>query len=319
MTTPPPIPPPPRHTPGDGNVPSGHKPLKKKFVRREAGAQGETIRCQSCGSPLELRDPARAQLLTCTACGAVLDLSGDEQKILRKVLLEQTPYSPLPLGSKGTLKGVEWEVIGRLVMKGSDSEETWFWDEFLLFSPTQGYAWLEAGEGVWKFLRKARGKPGFDPRHLVIGYRPFGHQGESYRVTERDFATVDYIHGEFPYIPEIGARSEYVDTQSRTGQLLVAEWTANEVEWLTGKIYSPQEIQKAFNLKEMPKTTSAGVGGFLSGARNSQKSAETNLAVIVIVVIIVFFLCCSGAGSSGSAGGGSVRIGSGGFSSFGGK
>ncbi|MEQ8819326.1 MAG: DUF4178 domain-containing protein [Sumerlaeia bacterium] len=245
--------PPPRRTPDRGNVPLGHKPLKKKFVRRQATAGAETIRCASCGSPIELRNAAMSEMVTCQACGAVLDLSGPEHKVLEKIILCKREDHILPLGAKGELKGTVWECVGRITMVQGGS---WFWDEYLLFSPDKGYAWLQLEKGHWHFFRKGRNKPSQDPRTLSPG-ESFHHFGETFKVLENGQARVHYIEGEFPYQAKKGDPSGFMDAVAPP-LILSGEWTDKEVEWLSGDYVPRERIAEAFQLDKLPEPEGIG-------------------------------------------------------------
>ena len=54
----------------------------------------------------------------------------------------------LPLGARGTLRGVEWEVIGYLRRSEHGS---YGWEEYLLFNPYYGYRWLITNGRGWSF------------------------------------------------------------------------------------------------------------------------------------------------------------------------
>lgn len=247
-----PDPPKTRPKSDDINVPVGKKQFKK-LVKRQVHATQEKIGCTACGAPIELKCEAMSEMVTCSYCGAVLDLESPDRKVLRKVVLQATKSATLPLGSKGKLKGVEWEVIGRVQMV---VESIYYWDEFLLFSPTQGYAWLQLEEGHWTFMRKTKSKPTINPRYSAKKNK-FKMYGKTFTVLEVGKAKIDYIEGEFPYHAEAGDIINYLDSVAPP-LMICSEWNDQEIEWLSGEYIEPEIIKNAFKLKSVPRKTGVG-------------------------------------------------------------
>ncbi len=231
--------------PGQGVPP--RTPPKRKLIKRQVSAKPKNIKCTNCGAPIEIKNEAMAEMVSCSYCGSVLDLNSPDYKVLRKVLLEKRPASPLPLGSRGSLKGIEWEVIGRVRML---EEGIYSWDEFLLFNPQNGYAWLVLEDGHWTYMRKGKNKPAFNPRWCSLGDK-FSHYGRNFQVVDKAQAQITYIEGEFTYQAMVGDKVDYLDAVSPP-LMLSAEWTEQELEWLSGEYVTPETIAHAFQVKNMP-------------------------------------------------------------------
>ncbi|MFW5857107.1 MAG: DUF4178 domain-containing protein [Planctomycetota bacterium] len=232
----------------------GDAPKRRKLVRRNVLLQPKRIACTDCGSPVEVKNAAMAEMVSCAACGAVLDLESDDTQVLAKILLDKRPPAPLQLGQRGRLKGVTWEVVGRVRMRDGIS----MWNEFLLFSSKKGYAWLQVEQGHWTFLKKSKSKPALDPR-VAAEDQTFRLYGMTFKVYEKSSATVDYIEGEFPYQAAVGDKLGYMDAISPP-HMVCAEWTAKEVEWTAGDYVEPARIAEAFGLKPEDLPRRSGVG-----------------------------------------------------------
>ncbi len=234
-------------------APSQPTPMPRKLVKRRVRAESKKIGCPQCAAPIEVRNYAMAEQVTCSYCGAVLDLAGEEKKVVRQVLLDQRPPAVLDLGKKGRVKGTVYEVIGRIRLKGYEDGETFYWDEYLLFNPQKGYAWLQEDEGRWTFFIKMRNKPTFDPKSARKGQR-FVASGQTYVVNEVSEATVDFVEGEFTYHVQVGDRVGNLDARSPCGRYeCSSEWTANELEWLIGNRIASTSIGQAFSVKVPPE------------------------------------------------------------------
>lgn len=228
----------------------------RKLVKKKAGLEPERIGCSACGAPIDVRNPMAKGIITCQSCGAVIDLDSPDHTVLKKLALDKRPPSVLQLGAKGKLAGAEYEVIGRIKMKQTDEEGTYYWDEYLLFSPKSGYAWLQEESGHWMLFKKAKKKPLISARKSPIDKR-FNHLGENYVVWERARAITHYVEGEFPYHAEVGDSYKYM-TAIAPPFMLAAEWTENEVEWLLGQYVSHESVKEWFGLESIPEPQGVG-------------------------------------------------------------
>ena len=226
---------------------------RRKLVKRRVKVESKKIGCPQCAAPIEVKNYAMADQVTCSYCGAVVDLSGEENKVVRQLLIQNRPKAALDLGQRGRLKGTVYEIIGRIRLKGFEDGEAFYWDEYLLFNPQKGYAWLQEDEGRWTFFQKMRNKPTIDPRRAIKGMR-FVASGQTYIVQELSNATVDWVEGEFTYHVQKGDRVGNLDARSPCGRFeCSAEWTENELEWLNGTRINRLTICQAFGIEAPPE------------------------------------------------------------------
>jgi len=203
------------------------------------------IKCTNCAAPLDILGGGRVQTITCSYCHSVLDLN-EHYKVLSK--FENVPRSlaPFSLGMKGDIKGVEWTIIGWIHYKTAEfpSEE---WDEFFLYSPTHGYAWLVHEKEKLSFSKRIRD---FDlltwkekkPRST------FYHKGH-YVCKESSYLTyVEYVEGELSWVAKFGDKFRTWDYDGVRYQSISIEKTNEELEVYHTEKLNKKDIYTAFSL-----------------------------------------------------------------------
>ena len=88
--------------------------LAKAQASRAAPRKAGAFPCPACGGSLALRSGKEAEAIVCEYCDTLVDLSEGKHKALAKVLKAGPTLEGLRVGLKGTLRGAEWEVVGRL-------------------------------------------------------------------------------------------------------------------------------------------------------------------------------------------------------------
>ncbi|CAA6803105.1 MAG: Unknown protein [uncultured Sulfurovum sp.] len=207
------------------------------------------IKCTNCAAPLDILGGGRVQTITCAYCHSVLDLN-DHYKVLSN--FEKVPRSlaPFSLGMKGKIKGTQWTIIGWIHYKTAEfpAEE---WDEFFLYSPTHGYAWLVYEEGKVSFSKRIRD---FNlPSWQIQKPRTLFYRKGHYVRKESSYQTyIEYVEGELTWIAKFGDQFTTWDYHGVRHQSLSIEKANSELEvYHTEKIHT-KDIYHAFNL-ESPK------------------------------------------------------------------
>lgn len=210
--------------------------------RKRAG--GEALSCPNCAGPLEIRAPDQTQRVACPYCGSLLDATKDLAVL---EAMSSVPVEPLvPLGSKGTIDGTEWTVIGFMERSVTVEGTRYPWREYLLYEPRKGFRWLVESKGHWSFVEPVN----------AGDVHVFGAQ--AYRCRERTFkhfqggqAVVDHVVGEFYWAVARGDRTESDDYVSPPF-MLSSEKDESEINWSHGTYKAPEEIWKAFGLPGGP-------------------------------------------------------------------
>jgi hypothetical protein len=228
--------------------------LKLKNLRQEqdggAKATSKGFNCPKCGAALELRSGAAAVNVVCIQCLSVLDATDPNLKILQTFKAKERVHPFIPMGSKGTLKGEQYEVIGFQQRSTESDGETYSWREYVLFSPTQGFRYLSEYDGHWNLIAAVKGLPasGKDKKPAPINFA-----GKSFRHFSTSVATTTFVMGEFPWQVRVGDSAVCMDFVAPP-LMLSSETTDNERTWSLGEYTSGQDLWQAFQLKDKPPT-----------------------------------------------------------------
>lgn len=194
-----------------------------------------SVNCTSCGAGLSVLGGGRVLSHVCGYCGAVLDTQ-DNYKVLDTIGKRNHPASPVQIGQTLTLEGVEFTVIGTLGMVERYRGQTWKWVEHQIFSPTHGYLWLNVEEGQLTFTRKVRD---YNMGHWLSTSTverseappSRDYNGENYRYYESGTTLIDFMEGEFNWVPKLGEKKEVVSLLGQDSMLsMVKSETEREVE-----------------------------------------------------------------------------------------
>ncbi len=179
----------------------------KKLFREEA--QAESVKCASCGGPIALHSFGAMQRVICPHCGSALEPTHSGALALLETASRKHQPSVLPLHARGTLEGIEWEIIGicwrRCVVDGI----AYPWQEFLLFNPYRGFRWLihSNSDGHWTLGANLDGAPEIlDTSHHTVRFKD-----RRYRHFQRANAVVTYVEGEFTWEVHVGDTAEAND------------------------------------------------------------------------------------------------------------
>ncbi|NVB43364.1 DUF4178 domain-containing protein [Pseudenhygromyxa sp. WMMC2535] len=180
----------------------------RKLFREEA--QTGAIECPGCGAPITLHAFGAIEQVACAYCGTVATPEDDGSLALLQKAQRQRRESVLPLHRRGTIAGVEWEIIGVCWREVRDGG-TYPWQEFLLFNPYQGYRWLiyAMTDGQWSFGGSLPGAA-----KAIPSSRPaVEYAGELYAHFTTGNAYTTYVEGEFPWqvlVGDVAQTNDYI-------------------------------------------------------------------------------------------------------------
>ncbi len=195
-----------------------------------------TFACPSCGGTVDVRSGAYALSVACTHCGTVIDPTDDSYRIIAEAR-DVSADCLIPLGTRGKLRGVDWDVIGFL--HRSDGDGRWSWSEYLLFNPYRGFRWLVHSEGAFSLVETLQQPIGAARANLEV-------DAIGYRRTNRGSARVDHVRGEFYWRVQAGDEVQVADYESDGGSTLTMERDAREVTWSRGEPVNAVAMQRAF-------------------------------------------------------------------------
>ena len=201
----------------------------------------KALNCPNCGSQIELRALGAAAGVICSYCSSTIDATNPQLRIIGTWQAAMTIEPAIPLGSRGKLKGVLWEAIG-FQQRGINVEGTnYFWREYVLWNPYQGFRYLSEYDNHWNFVTPLQVLPAPSAAGLV-------YASETYRPFQTARAYTWFVIGEFPWMVQVG---EVVDTADyvKPPKMISSETTENEVAWSQGEYIPGTEIWQAFQVK----------------------------------------------------------------------
>lgn len=195
--------------------------------------------CPSCGGSVQLRT-GEAVSAACGSCKSIIDVSDANLSILSRAAKARS-YKPfLKLGSVGHLHGEDYTIIGYL--RRCDETEMYEWDEYLLYSPTQGFRWLMEFRGHWNVIRNTKQKP-------QVSGKNANYLGRSYALYLKGKAKVIYVEGEFYWRVKHGETVK-VEDYVRPPGVLSKEEASDEITWSSGEYTPSSVIKESFKVKE---------------------------------------------------------------------
>lgn len=234
------------------------------------------LNCPSCGGVLEVKAAGYSVSVACRYCGALLDVANPDVKLITEYH-EAFEDLPLPLGSRGELFGVEWEIIGAL--KRSDADTDWY--EFLLFNPYAGYRWLVRGDDGWQYGSMLADQPVDTGRIRYDGDEEIDQPICEWRDQDfvRDYepqqTTTDRVVGEFYWRVEVGDTVSAC-TYSRGDEVLSVEASHDEINWTQLVPLDGDDVISAFAPQNEPKRKAPGQFGRKAKASKRAKSASSS-------------------------------------------
>jgi len=205
------------------------------------------LNCPRCGAAIELRSGELAQTVACPSCAAILDARDPNLRVLQE-FKGKIRYQPrISLGTRGTLKGDQYEVIGFQVRGIRVDDVDYHWSEYLLWNPYKGFRYLTEYDGHWNDVVVVKKTP-----EEKGGVRPtVTYLGETFKHFQTATATTEFVLGEFPWEVRLGDRAQTRDFVSPP-HMLSEETTADERTWSLGTYVTPQYIWQAFKLPASP-------------------------------------------------------------------
>ena len=196
----------------------------------------KALNCPNCGGTIALRAAGSTVSLVCEHCGSTLDATQPELRVI--VEANRALHRPLiPLGSRGELDGVTWEVTGYL--ERTDGEEPW--SEYLLFNPYEGYAFLVDDGDRFSLGRLLDRVPGWDNNALSVDGRAFEPTWPTYE------ARVTFVVGEFYWRVKVGERVQVTD-YAAPNLMLSAEENGAERSWTQSRLLDRGIAEAAFGI-----------------------------------------------------------------------
>lgn len=207
-------------------------PIEKKLT--------QALNCPECGGVIEQRLAGVTTTLSCGHCGTVLDVKGEKAITAQKIKASERLMRPIiPLGKRGVLRGVEWQVLGCL-----KRDDGWGgWTEILLHNPWHGFVWLTESNGHWNFVKRLLDEPEGSNQQPVL-------RGVSYKIFSNGEVKVSQLAGEFYWKIRVGEKATAIDYIAPPRLLSFESYPElKETSWSEGEYLPPEEITAAFGIK----------------------------------------------------------------------
>ncbi|GAA6142912.1 DUF4178 domain-containing protein [Hydrogenophaga sp. 5NK40-0174] len=211
----------------------------------EEREEARHFNCPACGGRVDVK-LAETRSISCSSCGTLIDVSNGvgAEVVAAKASQHVTPA--IALGKTGTLFDKPWQVVGFQRKQGEDDEDTFEWDEYLLYNHGGGFAFLVKDESGWRFSEVLTGAP-----DIKRGRKPMAsYQGKHYFLAESYSSSTRYVEGEFFWQVKTGEQTRHRDFRGAAGvaDQLCEETTTGEVVWSRSSPVPANVVLAAFGL-----------------------------------------------------------------------
>src|SRR5213080_3730365 len=124
--------------------------------------QPKALSCPKCGAAIVLRSFGQAETVVCGSCRSILDAQDPHLAILQLEAATREVKPLIPLGTRGKLRGTDYEVIGFQRRSTSVEGITYYWQEYVLFNPYKGIRYLSEYHGHWNDISVCKTLPAVD-------------------------------------------------------------------------------------------------------------------------------------------------------------
>lgn len=218
------------------------------------GKPAKVFDCPSCGGSVSIRALGQTVSVACRSCGSVIDATNENYQVISTASKNLKVEPLIPIGQRGKLHGVLWEVIG--FMQRCDGTRTYTWSEYLLYNPGRGFRWLTEFDGHWNYVAVTKEKPKVDDSWSS---RTFAHyMGKDYYLFHKGTAKVIYVMGEFYWKVSVGEKVS-VEDYVAPPEILSCEKSKDEVTWAVGQYLPSDEVKAAFQLTKVALPFPRGV------------------------------------------------------------
>jgi predicted RNA-binding Zn-ribbon protein involved in translation (DUF1610 family) len=263
--------------------------LKLTGLRIEVASdeKGQQFACPNCGAAVQIT-LSSSKSITCGACHSLIDLSQGVGGQLQHALQDEPVVPLIPLGNQGQLQGVSWQVVGfqHRVGTAPGDDESFGWDEYLLFNQKRGFSFLVDSQDGWSLVKPTTGAPSMSGS----GAQSASYLGTRYQLKDTYTAQTTYVQGEFYWRVERGQTTQNRDFVNGKS-LLSLEQTPNEITWSSGGMMDSATIVKAFGLEDKKDMLQRSDVAPFSASGLSLRNVL--IAVVVMLVLVALLSRCS--------------------------
>lgn len=224
--------------------------------KEEKRAPITNLSCPNCGGSLELRAPDETERVGCPYCGALLDASQGKFSILQ-ALKEKFAKPLIPLGAVAEFERVKQTVIGYFHRSCVVEGTKYFWQEYLLYHPQNGFRWLVRSDGHWTYV-----KP-IGVAEVKLTGRDAVYHGTRFKRFQDAPASVELVLGECYWKVTLGEKVQTADFVAAplmlsSEQMIYEGKKGGEINWSLGEYVPVEDIRRKFNLPQIPEPSIVG-------------------------------------------------------------
>lgn len=213
--------------------------------------QSVVIQCPECGTGVQTVIYHQAKSMACPQCRSLFKYNAERSLFKQHVFKETTEQFTIPLNSRGSIQGEQYEVIGIQVKK--EKRSNYEWREYLLFNPVYGYATLSEYNGHWNFLYQLNDYP----RAIPVSRRKIEYEKKDFHLYNKYKTTLVYAQGEF-YYDILREGDTKVKEFICPPFILLNEESGDEIRWFLGEYMTPSDIKSIFTLDTVPSRSGVG-------------------------------------------------------------
>ncbi len=236
--------------------------------------------CQACSKPMPVLAAPYSISVTCKHCGQHHRFEEHNGNLIKSGRNEGDPDPYIEVGSRGILKGVEYDVIG-YSYKQELNEEAACWREYALYNQKTGFSFLSEFDGHWIFVIETPKAPLVGP--LKLNY--FRNNGEEYSLFNQYGYKVVNAIGEHPY--NITATADtLVKEFIAPPHVWYVEKSKQHIDWFFGEHVEERTVYDSF---KFPGSTPVKQGvGMVEpkGAIDRGKLFKTTLICCVLLFLV---------------------------------
>lgn len=246
--------------------------------------QTRALNCPGCGAALTVRSFNNAVTIVCDSCHSILDAKDPNLQILQQFKAATDKDRPhIPLGTRGKIRGTDYEVIGFERRTIHVEGVAYSWHEYVLFNPFKGFRYLTEYDGHWNDCSTLKALP-----DVVSFSSPpkVKYLGETYKHFQTARASTSFVLGEFPWQVRVGESVEVSDYVSPP-RVLSSEQTGNEVTWSMGEYMLGRDVWKAFRLPGSPPEAKGVYENQPSPMSGEVKSIWLTFAFLLLALVVL--------------------------------
>lgn len=240
-----------------------------------------TIRCLKCSNAMPSYLNSNAYSIICSKCGQVHNTFNGVLQLTNETVAIAEKTFCVPISAKGNIKGIPYTVIAHAYKR--EQGTNYYWQEYSLFNPIHGQAYLSQYDGHWMYLVELADLPTYGSSKRKAVY-----QGVVYDLFSDYKAKLVSARGEWLYqfsSTEMPIVEEFVIH----GQMISKEQTADNITWYKGEYIEPKTIKEAFKLETIPATKGVGMIQPFMGKFKIESLRRISVILVVLWAIAQLF------------------------------